>query len=187
MTLVFESILIPIPNSHQPALPSFARLYIETQLSSPNCRRVCAHKTQEQIFQVSFQNTRSRSLSSLCMPDHSVMLAISATATASAGSGHIAESSDTAGGAPQWKDSGRSPSWIGSASSLPSSSFHTASDEQGREGEGDARTAFSAAPTTMCAVKYYFWLSTGRRSGAGRGDRRRGCVLTSCAGGAANS
>jgi hypothetical protein len=41
---------------------------------------------------------------------------------------------------------------------------------------------------TMCTVVgNYFWLSTRRSSGAGRGDRQRGCVLMSRAGGAEKS
>jgi hypothetical protein len=39
----------------------------------------------------------------------------------------------------------------------------------------------------MGTVGNYFWLSEMRSSGAGRGDCWRGCVLTSRAGGAANS
>ena len=70
-----------------------------------------------------------------------------------------------------------------SASSLFGSFFYIAHDEQDREGVGDARSASSAALTTMCTVGNYFWLLVVRSSGAGRGDRRRGCFLTSREGG----
>ena len=121
------------------------------------------------------------------MLDHFAMLAIFATAITSVESEHIAESFDIDDGAPQEKDFLRNPSCIGSASYLFRSFFHIAHDEQDREGVGDARSASSAARTTMCTVGNYFWLSVVRSSGAGRGDCRRGCVLTSRAGGAANS
>jgi hypothetical protein len=54
---------------------------------------------------------------------------------------------------------------------------------QDREGVGDARSASSAARTMICTVGNYFWLSAMQSSGAGRGDRRRGCFLTSREGG----
>jgi hypothetical protein len=48
----------------------------------------------------------------------------------------------------------------------------------------NARSVSSVARMMMCTtVGNYFWLLTRQSSGAGQGDRWRGCVLTSCAGG----